>query len=112
MNVSDKPCRTDNFRPRRGRRRRSVAVAVVSALGASLLLGWPGTASAAPAAADHDQALLRPGNLLLSRTVYVGSAATVTPGQTVLPAGCTTGCVLATSDGFLSSSVQQRTGRS
>ena len=99
MNVSDKPCRTDNFRPRRGRRRRSVAVAVVSALGASLLLGWPGTASAAPAAADHDQALLRPGNLLLSRTVYVGSAATVTPGQTVLPAGCTTGCVLATSDG-------------
>ena len=83
------------LRPRGRRRRRWAAVAAVSALGASLLLGWSGTASAQ----DRDDPFLRPGNLLLSRTVYVGTPGTVVPGQTVLPAGCTSGCVVATSDG-------------
>lgn len=71
------------------------AVGVAAALGAALLLAVPGTA----AAQDHDGGYLRPGNLLVSRTVYTASAAAVVPGQTVLPAGCTAGCVLATSDG-------------
>lgn len=94
MDVLTVLSRTQRFRSPR-RCRRLVTVAVVSALGASSLLGLPGTASAR----DHDQQFLRPGNLLLSRTTYVGTAGTVTPGRTVLPAGCTTGCVLATSDG-------------
>ena len=42
-------------------------------------------------------AQLRPGNLLVSGSDYRG--ADITPGQTVLPPGCTTGCVTATADG-------------
>ncbi len=41
----------------------------------------------------------RSGNLVVSRSVYVGSAGLITPGVTVLPPGCTTGCALANSDG-------------
>jgi hypothetical protein len=48
---------------------------------------------------DHRRgaAQLRPGNLLVSGSEYRG--ADITPGQTVLPPGCTTGCVTATADG-------------
>ncbi|HEX4704464.1 MAG TPA: hypothetical protein VH352_20220, partial [Pseudonocardiaceae bacterium] len=51
---------------------------------------------AGPAAADHGPFLF-PGNLLVSRSVYMG--APITAGQTMLPPGCTTGCVVASSDG-------------
>ena len=36
---------------------------------------------------DHDDTFFRPGNLVVSRSVYAGDAATVTIGQT-LPPGC------------------------
>jgi hypothetical protein len=42
---------------------------------------------------------LPPGNLLISGSVYTGRAGLLTPGVTVLPPGCTTGCVTATADG-------------
>lgn len=41
---------------------------------------------------DHDGIHFRPGTLVLSRSVYAGTAATVTPGQT-LPPGCVAGTV-------------------
>ncbi len=40
-----------------------------------------------------------PGNLVVSRSVYVGTAATITPGVTVLPPGCTSGCAFASNNG-------------
>jgi len=70
------------------------------------LLALAGLASAAlvsvatPAGADNDHAFLFPGNLLVSRSVYTGTAGLLTPGVTMLPPGCTgTNCVVATSDG-------------
>jgi hypothetical protein len=42
---------------------------------------------------------LVPGNLLVSRSVYDNKASTVTPGVTVLPAGCTSSCTTAIADG-------------
>lgn len=41
---------------------------------------------------DHDRIHFRSGSLVLSRSVYAGTAATVTPGQT-LPPGCVAGTV-------------------
>ena len=58
-------------------------------------------ASAGGASADvgHDRPWFSPGNLLVSRSVYVGTPGLLQPGVTVLPPGCTTGCAVATSDG-------------
>src|SRR5262249_16707167 len=57
-------------------------------------------ATAAPAMADgrhaHD---LEPGNLLVSRSVYDGTASLLTPGTTILPPGCLSACVFANNDG-------------
>ena len=41
---------------------------------------------------DHDHVRFQPGTLVLSRSVYAGTAATVTVGQT-LPPGCVAGTV-------------------
>jgi hypothetical protein len=41
----------------------------------------------------------RPGDLVVSRSVYVGSAGLIDPGVTELPPGCTTGCTPAVADG-------------
>lgn len=74
--------------------RRGLAVAATATLAVGAL--------AAGAQADqpfwgHGSNPLRPGNLLVSRTVY--QAANITPGTTMLPPGCTTGCAPATADG-------------
>lgn len=41
---------------------------------------------------DHDRFHFQPNTLILSRSVYAGTAATVTPGQT-LPPGCVAGTI-------------------
>ena len=61
--------------------------------GLALAVGL-GALIAAPAQADPGhQGLLRPGNLLVSTSVY--SPADITQGVTQLPPGCTTNCMLA-----------------
>jgi hypothetical protein len=76
-------------------RRRIMLAAALTALGAAFLsVGNGGGASAHVGAPG-----LFPGNLLVSRSVYVGDAGLLTPGATVLPPGCTTGCVVASSNG-------------
>jgi hypothetical protein len=56
------------------------------------------TGASAASAADHG-GFLRPGNLLVSGSVYQNDPGLLTPGVTVLPPGCTSGCVTATNDG-------------
>jgi hypothetical protein len=56
------------------------------------------TGASAASAADHG-GFLRPGNLLVSGSVYQNDPGLLTPGVTVLPPGCTGGCVSATNDG-------------
>ncbi len=55
------------------------------------------SASAAPG--GFAGGALNPGDLLISGSVYTGTAGLLTPGVTVLPPGCTSGCVTATADG-------------
>ena len=70
---------------------RPALLLAVAALGAGI---------AAPARADdHHFGSLEPGNLLVSRSVYGGAAALLTPGTTVLPPGCTQPCANANADG-------------
>jgi hypothetical protein len=54
-------------------------------------------AAAAPATALAHSDHLRPGNLLVSTSQY--READIQPGITVLPPGCTSGCVTAAADG-------------
>src|SRR5438132_1551319 len=54
--------------------------------------------AAAPASAQPARRS-DPGTLLLSRTVYTAQPGSIVPGRTVLPAGCTSGCVTAVADG-------------
>ena len=78
------------------RRRRLVAAAprIAATVAAATVAG----ALAGPAvAATPDFGRLIPGNLLISRSDYV--APNITPGVTVLPPGCTTGCTVANADG-------------
>ena len=56
------------------------------------------TGASAASAGDHG-GFLRPGNLLVSGSVYASDPGLLTPGVTVLPPGCTSGCVTATNDG-------------
>jgi hypothetical protein len=79
----------------RGTTRRGAALLAIVA-GASTALST--TASHAATHANARSYFL-PGNLLVSRTVYEGSAGLLTAGQTVLPPGCVTGCVTANNDG-------------
>lgn len=37
--------------------------------------------------------------MVLNRTIYTAATSSVVPGLTVLPAGCTNGCVTAMADG-------------
>jgi hypothetical protein len=78
------------------RRGRATALLAVAGLAGAAFASVAVVAT--PAAAEGGSYLL-PGNLLVSRSVYAGSAGTVTAGQTVLPPGCVTGCVIANSDG-------------
>jgi hypothetical protein len=68
----------------------------VGAVAAAALTG-AGPAQAHDIGRGHD-AYFEPGNLLVSRTVYQTSPGVITPGVTVLPPGCTTGCAVATDD--------------
>ena len=56
------------------------------------------TGASAASAAGHG-GFLRPANLLVSGSVYQNDPGLLTPGVTVLPPGCTSGCVTATNDG-------------
>jgi hypothetical protein len=64
----------------------------------TLALVISGFAGGFPARADDDSDL-RPGNLLLSRSVYDAKSTSVVAGVSQLPPNCTTGCVTATADG-------------
>ncbi len=55
--------------------------------------------SAGAAAHGPGGTYLEPGNLLVSGSVYDNNPSILTPGVTVLPPGCTTGCAVATNDG-------------
>ncbi len=79
---------------RRGRWRAPALLALAVTAVAPVLAAT--SASAAPR--DHGGAL-QPGDLLISGSVYAGTAGLLTPGVTVLPPGCTSGCVTATADG-------------
>ncbi len=70
------------------------AAALALAAGASMAVGT----SDAATHGGHGP-WFKPGNLVVSRSVYSGSASLLTPGVTVLPPGCTSGCVTATADG-------------
>jgi hypothetical protein len=82
-------------RPSRSRWRTAALLAVAATTVAPVLAAT--SASAAPR--GFGGAALSPGDLLISGSVYTGSAGLLTPGVTVLPPGCTTGCVTATADG-------------
>jgi hypothetical protein len=76
--------------------RRAKIAAVATAVAFASLIG--AQANAAPGDA-FQQLPLNPDDLLVSRLVYVGAPALLTPGQTVLPPGCASGCATAVSDG-------------
>ncbi len=81
-----------------GRRRRwrvPALLALAVATAAPVLAAT--SASAAPR--GFGGGALQPGDLLISGSVYTGTAGLLTPGVTVLPPGCTSGCVTATADG-------------
>jgi hypothetical protein len=77
-----------------GRRwRLALPLALAAAAGTSLI----GAATASASARPHT-GFLRPGNLLVSTSIYRNNPGAITPGVTELPPGCTTGCVTATAD--------------
>jgi hypothetical protein len=80
-------------RPRPGRWRLAAVTAPVAA--ASLVAGTVGGASAHVT----QQSWFQPGNLVVSRSVYKGTAGLLKPGVTVLPPGCTSGCATASNSG-------------
>ncbi len=98
MSASNAPVRA------RRRRGRLLAVAPVAALLAGTALAIPaqaGTAhpqaSAGPAGGAGYRGLV-PGNLLVSGSTY-STEPDIVAGKTLLPPGCTTGCVTATANG-------------
>ena len=70
-------------------------------LALAVAAGGPVIAATGASAASHGGhgGLLQPGNLLVSGSVYDNDPGLLTPGVTVLPPGCTSGCVTATNDG-------------
>jgi hypothetical protein len=81
--------------PRRPLRRVPLLLALAVLTGTSLVAATSAGASAHGPGGGH----LQPGNLLVSGSVYDNDPGLLTPGVTVLPPGCTTGCVTATNDG-------------
>jgi hypothetical protein len=80
----------------RARRRWRVPALLALAVTAAVPVLTAASASAAPRAYGG---ALQPGDLLISGSVYTGRPGLLTPGVTVLPPGCTSGCVTATADG-------------
>ncbi|MGO8960314.1 MAG: hypothetical protein ACLQFR_23520 [Streptosporangiaceae bacterium] len=84
--------------PASRRRRWRASLAASAALLAGILAAVGATGGSAAHADDHPWFL--PGNLVLSRSVYVGTADLIQPGVTQLPAGCTgSACTPAVADG-------------
>ena len=84
--------------------RRAKMVAVATGVALASLIGAqanaaPGDTSPQPGGKGQPALPLNAGDLLVSRLVYVGAPGLVTPGQTVLPPGCSSGCTTATDDG-------------
>lgn len=87
---------------RLGRRSSLLVVAVTAAgLVTTAAAGLPAAAGPATPAARGGPggSFFRPGNLLLSTSVYDDRAATVVAGKTVLPPGCKSDCAVATDNG-------------
>ncbi len=82
--------------PRRRSRWRAPALLALAVTTVAPVLA---AASASAAPRGFGGAALPPGDLLISGSVYTGSAGLITPGVTVLPPGCTSGCATATADG-------------
>src|SRR5262249_43050587 len=80
-------------------RRTRWRVTVVSTLAVLTTGALMAAANAGAAAQDPGPPFLFPGNLLVSGSVYQSDPSLLTPGVTVLPPGCTTGCAVATNDG-------------
>ena len=83
-----------------GRRRWRIAVPLAAATVAGLMAAVGPLSSPAAHADTHPWFL--PGNLVVSRSVYVGQASLFTPGVTELPPGCPTSagvCTPAVADG-------------
>ncbi len=86
--------RNNRLLHRRGRVTLTLAATAAAACGL--------VAAAVPAASAHTRfgGYFQPGNLLVSRTVYVDRPSAITPGVTQLPPGCVApNCVTATADG-------------
>ena len=79
--------------PRPARWRLALVLALLTAV--SLVAGNAAGASANAGGPSW----FRPGNLVVSRSVYEGTPGLLQPGVTVLPPGCTSGCAVANSDG-------------
>src|ERR1700722_7925443 len=86
---------TRTMLPTLPRPRISLTLALAAAVGGSLIAATGASASAG----QHHGGFLRPGNLLVSGSAYQNDPGLLTPGVTVLPPGCTSGCVTATNDG-------------
>jgi hypothetical protein len=81
--------------PRRSRWRAPSLLALTVLTGSTLIAAT----SAGASAHGPGGAIFQPGDLLVSGSVYDNNPSILTPGVTVLPPGCTTGCVVATNDG-------------
>jgi hypothetical protein len=81
--------------PRRSRWRAPSLLALTVLTGSTLIAAT----SAGASAHGPGGAIFQPGDLLVSGSVYDNNPGILTPGVTVLPPGCTTGCVVATNDG-------------
>ena len=72
-----------------------IALVLSLLAGVSAVAGNAGSASARVSGRPWFQ----PGNLVVSRSVYTGTAGLLQPGVTVLPPGCTSGCAVASNNG-------------
>lgn len=84
--------------------RRTKVIAVATGMALVSLIGAqanaaPGDTSQEAGGKGQPQLPLNADDLLVSRLVYAGSPGLLTPDQTVLPPGCTSGCATATYNG-------------
>jgi hypothetical protein len=79
--------------PRPARWRLALVLALLTAV--SLVAGNAVGASAHVSG----RSWFRPGDLVVTRSVYQGTPGLLQPGVTVLPPGCTSGCAVASNDG-------------
>jgi hypothetical protein len=84
----------------RGRWRITVPLAATALAGALIAAGPAAGATAHSGFRSYQRPWFLPGNLVLSGSVYAGSASLFTPGVTELPPGCAgTACTPAVADG-------------